>query len=178
MTISSLIQRSRSIRRLDRTASSTALGLATAVALLAWIPSAPAMSQDEPPPLASGVIGYQLSASWNEQQWQARAGHFGETGDISALPDGRLIVLDRRLNALHELDAEGRALDLWQNPDHKADPESPWRWQRLDAGADGRLHVLSRSETGEATANHGPSAGSWTIWTAAVAASAPSTWVP
>lgn len=148
MTISSLIQRSRSIRRLDRTASSTALGLATAVALLAWIPSAPAMSQDEPPPLASGVIGYQLSASWNEQQWQARAGHFGETGDISALPDGRLIVLDRRLNALHELDAEGRALDLWQNPDHKADPESPWRWQRLDAGADGRLHVLSRSETG------------------------------
>jgi len=124
------------------------LSLAAAGALLASAPPAPARGQDPPPPLALSVFSYQLSASWNEQQWQARPGHFAETGDITTLPDGRLIILDRRLNALHELDAEGHPLDLWANPDHKSDSASPWRWQRLDAGADGRLHVLSRAETG------------------------------
>lgn len=133
----------------------TALGLAVAGWLLLLAPGAgrllplPAAAQGQgtpPPPLALEAPSYRQSAAWNEEPWRARAGHYGETADITSLPDGRLLILDRRLNALHVLDAAGEALDLWRQPDQAQDPASPWRWLRVDAGADGRLHVLSRAQ--------------------------------
>jgi len=126
-----------------------ALVLGMAGLLPAWVPNAPARGQEQPRPrpLAESVTDYQLVGRWNEERWHAQPGHYAETGDITTLPDGRIFILDRRLNALHELDATGRPVDLWLNPDLQADPSSPWRWQRLDAGADGQLHVLSRADT-------------------------------
>lgn len=96
-------------------------------------------------PLSLELPAYRLAGQWNEEKWRARAGHFGETADITTLGDGRIFVLDRRQNALHVLDPAGKPLDLWPQPDQAQDPASPWRWLRIDAGADGHLHVLSRA---------------------------------
>lgn len=113
-----------------------------ALALTASTSAAPARAADG--------TAYHLVDTWAGRPWTPAAGRYGDIADITSTPDGTVYVLDNRMVAgrppmLHVLRPDGTPitwLALPAEPD-VADPPIPYR---IDAGADGRIYVLSMSQ--------------------------------
>lgn len=73
---------------------------------------------------------------------------FGEAAGISVCRDGRILISDRKGQAVHVLDAEGRRLRVIEKPDSGVIPEN-FQFQPVKAMEDsgGILYVLSSGST-------------------------------
>ncbi|MEO8082304.1 MAG: VWA domain-containing protein [Ardenticatenales bacterium] len=102
------------------------------------------------PASAADGVAYHLVDTWTGRPWTPAAGRYGDIADITSTPDGTVYVLDNRMVAgrapmLHVLRPDGTPitwLALPEEPD-VVDPPIPYR---IDAGADGRVYVLSMSQ--------------------------------
>lgn len=120
------------------TARKGCIGPASLVlALFLLAPPAPARPAAAAPVPA---LTYRLSDTWSHAAWQPRAGRFGQTVDITALPDGTILVLDGRQDAVHVLEPDGRPRTLFTVP--RTDSDDEWRALRLDGAADGSFFLL------------------------------------
>lgn len=100
-------------------------------------PAAP--SADRTDGLDQTLANYRLLDTWSEVPWTLTAGRYGEVADIGSGPDGGLFVLDAYHRAVHVLAPDGSPQDVFPLPTPIQAELSP---NRLDAGADGTLHVL------------------------------------
>ena len=55
-------------------------------------------------PAADPAFTYRLADTWGHVPWQPKAGRFGQTLDITAIPDGTMLVLDGRQETVHVLE--------------------------------------------------------------------------
>ncbi len=94
---------------------------------------------------------YELVDTWKDKEWALTAGRYGWTGDISSAPEGHVFILDNRMPnsptagrppAIHVLNADGSPRRIFAIPGQEA-AVGPNHAQRLDAGPDGNVHLLS-----------------------------------
>lgn len=107
------------------------------VLVMALVLPAPAGARPE----AGPAFTYRLSDTWSHVPWQPRAGRFGQTLDITAVPDGTILVLDGRQDAVHVLEPDGRPRTLFTVPRTDLN-EDDWRALRLDGASDGSVYLL------------------------------------
>ena len=92
-------------------------------------------------PAADPAFTYRLADTWGHVPWQPKAGRFGQTLDITAIPDGTILVLDGRQETVHVLEPDGRPRSLFTVPRIDLN-DSDWRALRLDGAADGSFFLL------------------------------------
>ncbi len=101
---------------------------------------------------------YRRVAAWTSASDPKASGRFRGPEGVASLPDGRILVADRALGAVHVLDASGRGLALWGGDGSLGSPSDLSVAGGLVYATDpegGRIHRLD--------ATNGQLLGSWPV---------------